>query len=530
MNINIKELFMTSERSHITDYEMLASKLLYRTILILIAVCPFIFWLFYGVHMVSLSEATALTIALAIFAPLLVLAQRMYGTRPQGKYLLVSICFTLGCTLITFVPSASSGNIVYIYVALSLIYLNQRLSLLAAAYSLIILVGQLLLNPKLSEVPLLDAAIDVIVLIMVNAIAVTVCLMGRRLLSDVVVEKRKSDAVLDMVRESVLGLEAFGQSLKVDVDRNESIGVQLSEGLGEITKGAAVQAESLSSVNGSMQQAGTFLGAISTETAAMRQLSDASVTATEEGGKQLEKLQHNMHRIDDIMGETHSEMSALREYSEQIHLVLESIKAIVKNTSILALNAGIEAARSGEHGRGFHVIAQEIRKLSSDAEQEMFRIAEVLTRIEQQTSVVSDKVGRGIETAAQVQSIAQGTTSFFSSILEDARMVSSKSLEIESMLKKLEENTQASLGDIDAISTVIEQTSASLQQLSAGFEGQTASTASIAGAFGELESMITRLQSLAEGSEMSAVQEQTGKETNQHGSHSSAECRQAGRG
>ncbi|WP_166667315.1 methyl-accepting chemotaxis protein [Hypnocyclicus thermotrophus] len=125
---------------------------------------------------------------------------------------------------------------------------------------------------------------------------------------------------------------------------------------------------------------------------------------TERSFKDITELTESMENISESTEETNTEIEKLKELSNSIGDITVAINAIAEQTNLLALNAAIEAARAGEAGRGFSVVAEEIRKLAEQTNKETDKIENLVKTIQNEVEIVKtgadevkEKVTRGIK-------------------------------------------------------------------------------------------------------------------------------------
>ena len=201
----------------------------------------------------------------------------------------------------------------------------------------------------------------------------------------------------------------------------------------------------------------------------------------------MQSIQTNVSHIAEII-------EGLGENSKQIGEIVDTIAGIAEQTNLLALNAAIEAARAGEHGRGFAVVADEVRKLAEQSQEAASEISERIGRIQSSTQEAVDAMHQGLSEVMDGTKTVQGAGTSFEGIASMVGKVAEASRAMQSSVERL---TQ-SIGRIDAAVEEINTKSRSVadeaQTVSAATEEETASMHEIADASRKLAEQAQNLQ------------------------------------
>ncbi len=155
---------------------------------------------------------------------------------------------------------------------------------------------------------------------------------------------------------------------------NQAIGVECKTAVYQ-QKAALVQLDhEATSAQQSMAQMGQLLNNAST------QIHDAHQQA-DQGSSLVQQMNEQMHQLAAQVQQSADSMTVLDKAANDIMQVLDTIRGVAEQTNLLALNAAIEAARAGEHGRGFAVVADEVRRLSANTQQATGEIQTMLNRL-----------------------------------------------------------------------------------------------------------------------------------------------------
>lgn len=268
-------------------------------------------------------------------------------------------------------------------------------------------------------------------------------------------------------------------SLRSAISQISDSAIQLAAATEELHAVAEDSSRNLQSQNGEIQQAAS---AITEMSAAVDEVA-RNATGTAEASNQSarlahegrDKVQHTVNTIENmthVFAKTAQQVEGLAEESKDIGKVLDVIRAIAEQTNLLALNAAIEAARAGEAGRGFAVVADEVRALAHRTQVSTREIEGMISKVQAGTQATVDSMRGSVEHAYQALEIANQAGIALEDIYKQVGKISERNLLIASaseeqaaVAREVDRNI-VNISDFSTQSAAgANQTSASAQEL-----------------------------------------------------------------
>ncbi|MGY3873206.1 HAMP domain-containing methyl-accepting chemotaxis protein [Aeromonas dhakensis] len=185
---------------------------------------------------------------------------------------------------------------------------------------------------------------------------------------------------------------------------------------------------------------------------------------TRQGGHELARMTATMQQIAAMIAQANEAMGQLSSQSEQVGRVTEVIATIAEQTNLLALNAAIEAARAGEQGRGFAVVADEVRLLASRTSQSTEEISQTIASIQQQTRQTVNTVGSGTRLVEEGRGAVDSVTATLDAMLQLVQDLSGQLGAIATATEQQSRVAQEVAGTVEEIAGLSRQSSQRSQQ------------------------------------------------------------------
>jgi len=229
----------------------------------------------------------------------------------------------------------------------------------------------------------------------------------------------------------------------------------------EIAAGASEQSQQITQVSSAVEEMSASVVEVARKSADAANSANESGRIATDGGAVVNDTITGMRSINDAVSSSAASVQELGKRGEQIGEVITVINDIADQTNLLALNAAIEAARAGEHGRGFAVVADEVRKLADRTTKATEEIAGSIQAIQDETGLAVQKMNAGTEEVTTGVAKAEQAGDALKQIVASAQDVSSM---VQSIAAAAEQQSAAS----EEVSRNIEQIAAVTRQTSDG--------------------------------------------------------------
>ncbi len=291
----------------------------------------------------------------------------------------------------------------------------------------------------------------------------------------------RSAEVVGGVGVAVRELASGSSELSSAAETSNVIVRQFESAIDGIARGAVDQAMQVRAASGDAQRMAGDVERVAAITSDLAAAGDATRTTAQSGARAVTETIEDMRAIQLGVAGAAEKIRELGDLSAKIGVVVETIDALTDQTNLLALNAAIEAARAGEHGRGFAVVADEVRTLAESASYQTKEIGGLIVEVQRRTLEAVGAAESGAAIADRGAAKVGAASAALGEIIAAVDQTVARVGDIASAMREMSDGARSVGHSMDSINAVVEENSTATEEMAS-------QTGHLAGAIGAIAS------------------------------------------
>lgn len=300
--------------------------------------------------------------------------------------------------------------------------------------------------------------------------------------------------VIRQVAETAEQVAASSEELNANSEETTRATELIANTMEEMASGSEHQLRQVSDTTTTMNELADGVQQIAHNAQSVSETAADAIEKAASGNDSIRQAVDQMGSINTTFDGLSGVIQGLGRRSNEIGQIIDSITAIAAQTNLLALNAAIEAARAGEQGRGFAVVADEVRKLAEESAQSAKQISELISAIQTETAHAVEAMKSATTEVQDGINVVHAAGGSFADITTAIGNVTGQIQEVSAAVEQMAAGTDQVVTSIEQIHSISENAASSTENVSAASEEQMASMEEIAASSRSLAEMATQLQ------------------------------------